>query len=337
MPPLSPKPAVVALVLSGAFFACFALGCTKNNGPAEVNAEAASITELGERAWRVEINEAPSHYEWQDSPDRCWAASIQMLYKIRGDAEIPDEQVLVDQVMQRRLMMPASYQEQAQKGEILAAMAFDKPELLDTRIVVPALVTPQISSDGIVYEVSSGEPVLVGISDHPSAPFGHVMVVYGVEYKRIKDGDINIVKIREHSERVRALQEQQSETDSKDLLDGIGDVAEGVWVSVSGLLSTDLSPRFEITKVYLLDPILGLENAGETDGIFVMDGREFVESMDFAASRGSALAVLNAQARWVKKHDSGPGIYVQGLPSSGPIEKITSPEIIDDRELNEAP
>ncbi|MFI4855147.1 MAG: papain-like cysteine protease family protein [Phycisphaerales bacterium JB065] len=321
-----------AMLCLGASFSC---GCVGNTGPVEINAEAATVTELGEQAWRVEIDDAPMHYEWQDTPDRCWAASIQMLYKIRGDADVPDEQVLVDEVMRRRLMMPEHYREQAQKAEILSAMALDKPELLNTRVVVPSLITPQISSDGIVYEVSSGEPVLVGVSNHPSAPFGHVMVVYGVEYKRIKNGDVNIVKLREQSERIRKF-EAGEKVDSNGLIQGVGDAVESLWITTKGIFSADLSPRFEITKVYLLDPILGLENDGDTDGIFVMDGKEFMEELDFAASRGSALAVLRAQADWVDKHDSGPGIYIQGLPTSGPLEKLTTSSVIDDPELNEA-
>ena len=322
------------------------VGCAKNAGPAPLNESVVRATELDAQKWHIEITDAQEHYSWQTTADRCWAASIQMLHDIRGETNYPSQDELIDSVVGKFEIFPSEYREQAQKDEILRAVALDIEDSFPLHFVVPTMTSPVLSPDEIVYELSLGEPILVGVSGHPAAPFGHVMVVSGIEYERIRDGDLKADQIHSYQLRLNELLAQAA----KDEDDGNawGWITGGVTVAIERL-QKKLAPRFQITKVYLLDPYLGftasqepgitiaedgtlLDSDGSAvaiDSVMTMDGREFVEQLDFAVSRASAIQLLAEQAEWLRTHDKGPGIYIQGPPTSPPVTYVTVSSLVE--------
>ena len=177
--------------------------------PLPVKSQRANLAKLGPNEFQVQCTNIQAVAAEQAGTNWCWAACAQMILRYNG-TNITQEEI-VKQIAKEAGQCRDS--EQADEFEIWLAMNPDMQEEMDRRIAAwydpnkPNTTevrmninasnagdllgaTSNPSSDVLVQDISSGNPVVVGF--HGGAwGGGHVVLAYGVNYSRLKtEGDV---------------------------------------------------------------------------------------------------------------------------------------------------
>jgi hypothetical protein len=190
----------IARVFSASALCCgllLASGCTSASKPQMLPVGPQAIGEQRDfDQYRVAVVNADSTdiYEAQKSDELCWAACLRMIKKMRGEQpwgtqEDYRDRVLADvEAMETALATVSGWpsdrepeSEAASYGEVVYAMRqLEDPYPL--RVVI-GLSERLVGAESIVESLSAGEPVLVGVKNHPDSDVGHIMLLVGADYR----------------------------------------------------------------------------------------------------------------------------------------------------------
>jgi len=160
--------------------------------PLPLKSDRAELTTNGLNDFTVQCSKINAVIAKQRDTNWCWAACAEMLLRYNGQ-NVPQEQI-VGAIKKR--VQKGETADQADLFEIWLAMNPDllsemarreaawssKPNTIDIGAHVNSMTDPSI--DALVQEISSGNPVLLGLQGGKWGG-GHVVLAYGIEYSRL--------------------------------------------------------------------------------------------------------------------------------------------------------
>jgi hypothetical protein len=169
--------------------------------PLSLGSSRAKLECLGTNTFSVKCTQVEAVAVKQREPTWCWAACAEMLLRYNG-AQVTQEQI-ADHIGKRT--KAGEDPKTAGQVEIWCAMnpdlmeeyhrrerAWNKPNTITLNLGLNLSnlndvneSTSGSSTDTIVQEISSGNPVILGLKG-TNWGSGHVVLVYGVEYSRLK-------------------------------------------------------------------------------------------------------------------------------------------------------
>ncbi len=256
-------------------------------------------TAIDETTFSAELPNSDDTWHTQEKDEYCWAACMQTVLSLHGKHDIPTQVELWEQNVSNPMFQED--RDAATFVEIRHTLAPGYRTEMAGYFVVDVL--DSTTTTDLVRELAAGQPVIVGLRQHPDDKMGHACVAYGIKYK-------------------------ESEDKSNTVVQGMKDATKKMKGFFSGDKNANNQPKntneHQAIAIYLFDPAEIKDGGGKKE----IPIEEIIESLDFAISSASAKRFLEQQLAWLSKYDDGPGVYVRnpleynGKPTSKNTIKV---------------
>jgi hypothetical protein len=269
-----------------------AVDCT----PLPVKSLRCTVTSIGTNQFDVSCDKINGVVVKQREQTWCWAACVEMLSRYRG---IPADQAEIVERIKKQA--PSDDQDQsASQVEIWLAMnpemqneydqraaAWNKPgqisigihSIMNSKNV--ATLAEAVSPDVVIEELSSGNPVLLGLrGDQWGA--GHIVLAYGATYSRLDPNEPAIYR------RVGVVPRPASNSNTLQL--------SGLFIGARPAPQDDLLPHYTILSFSIVDPEPDIDPLTQQSKsqYSVLQESDLPGHLDFYIGRTEAAAKLKA-------------------------------------------